>query len=132
MAASGAGWRAKSWLPAASIRLSLAPCGRRVRRETYVGPWLPAPLLRNDLRTVDAPPDAAVELASDLSMALMQVPERLSPEKRAALILHDAFYCDYPEIAATLGKNVANCSPQIPDGALFTSGLKRALRTPRR
>jgi RNA polymerase sigma-70 factor (ECF subfamily) len=100
----------RAWLSAATIRLSLdALRAARARRETYVGPWLPEPLLPDDMRTMDAPPDAAAELASDLSMALMHVLERLSPEERAALILHDAFDCDYPEIAATLGKNEAAC-----------------------
>jgi RNA polymerase sigma-70 factor, ECF subfamily len=100
----------RAWLSAATIRLSLdALRAARARRETYVGPWLPEPLLPDDMRAMNAPPDATAELASDLSMALMHVLERLSPEERAALILHDAFDCDYPEIAATLGKNEATC-----------------------
>lgn len=100
----------RAWLSAVAIRLSLdALRAARARRETYVGPWLPEPLLPDDMRAMDAPPDAAAELASDLSMALMHVLERLSPEERAALILHDAFDCDYPGIAATLGRNEAAC-----------------------
>jgi RNA polymerase sigma-70 factor, ECF subfamily len=100
----------RAWLSVVTIRLSLdALRAARARRETYVGPWLPEPLLPDDMRAINAPPDATAELASDLSMALMHVLERLSPEERAALILHDAFDCDYPEIAATLGKNEAAC-----------------------
>jgi RNA polymerase sigma-70 factor (ECF subfamily) len=101
---------ARAWLSAVTIRLALdALRAVRARRETYVGPWLPEPILPDDMRTMNPPPDATAELASDLSMALMHVLERLSPEERAALILHDAFDCDYPEISATLDKNEAAC-----------------------
>lgn len=100
----------RAWLSAVAIRLALdALRAAQARRETYVGPWLPEPLLPDDMRTMNPPPDAAAELASDLSMALMHVLERLSPEERAALILHDAFDCDYPEIANTLGKSEVAC-----------------------
>jgi RNA polymerase sigma-70 factor (ECF subfamily) len=101
----------RAWLSAATVRLSLdALRAARSRRESYVGPWLPEPILPDDMRAfaADAPADRA-ELASDLSLALLHVLERLSPEERAALILHDAFDCDYDEIAATLGKNEAAC-----------------------
>jgi RNA polymerase sigma-70 factor (ECF subfamily) len=54
-------------------------------------------------------PDTKAELASDLSLALLHVLERLAPEERAALILHDAFDCNYSEIAAVLGKSEVAC-----------------------
>jgi RNA polymerase sigma-70 factor (ECF subfamily) len=98
---------ARAWLSTVAIRLSLDALRQaRVRRETYVGPWLPEPILPDDTRafTADAP-DAHAELASDLSLALLHVLERLSPEERAAFILHDAFDCEYRDIAATLGKS---------------------------
>lgn len=101
----------RAWLSTATVRLSLDALRRaRARRETYVGPWLPEPLLPDDLRAMaaDSPADHA-ELASDLSLALLHVLERLSPEERAALILHDAFDCEYAEIAGTLGKSEAAC-----------------------
>ena len=82
---------------------------RCARRETYVGPWLSEPLLPDDVRAFAPAPDARAELASDLSVALLHVLERLSPEERAAFILHDAFDCDYAGIAAMLGKNEAAC-----------------------
>jgi RNA polymerase sigma-70 factor (ECF subfamily) len=82
----------------------------RHRRETYVGPWLPEPILPDDVRALSTEaPDRKAELASDLSLALLHVLERLSPEERAAFILHDAFDCDYPEIASTLGKTEVAC-----------------------
>ncbi|HLJ71040.1 MAG TPA: RNA polymerase sigma factor SigJ [Roseiarcus sp.] len=100
-----------AWLSTATVRLALdALRAARARRESYVGPWLPEPILPDDARifAADAPAEHA-ELASDLSLALMHVLERLSPEERAALILHDAFDFDYDEIAATLGKSEPAC-----------------------
>ncbi len=101
----------KAWLSAVTVRLALdALRSARARRETYVGPWLPEPLLPDDMRAFAADgPAARAELASDLSLALLHVLERLSPEERAALILHDAFDSDYPDIAAVLGKTEAAC-----------------------
>lgn len=101
----------RAWLSTAAVRLSLdALRAARARRESYVGPWLPEPILPDDMRafSADAPADHA-ELASDLSLALMHVLERLSPEERAALILRDAFDFAYDEIAATLGKSEPAC-----------------------
>jgi RNA polymerase sigma-70 factor (ECF subfamily) len=101
----------RAWLSAATVRLSLDALRKvRARRESYVGPWLPEPLLPDDTRAFAADaPAARAELASDLSLALLHVLERLAPEERAALILHDAFDCDYAEIAAMLDKNEAAC-----------------------
>jgi RNA polymerase sigma-70 factor (ECF subfamily) len=69
------------------------------RREAYVGPWLPEPLL--------TAPDVAedVELAESLSMALMLVLETLSPTERAVFVLREAFSVSYDEIAAAVGRS---------------------------
>ena len=69
------------------------------RREEYVGPWLPEPLLTS--------PDVAedVELAESVSIALLTVLETLSPTERAVFVLRDAFETPYDEIAAALGKS---------------------------
>jgi RNA polymerase sigma-70 factor (ECF subfamily) len=101
----------RAWLSAATVRLALDALRKvRTRRETYVGPWLPEPILPDDMRAFAADaPAAHAELASDLSLALLHVLERLSPEERAAFILHDAFDCGYAEIAATLDKTEAAC-----------------------
>jgi RNA polymerase sigma-70 factor (ECF subfamily) len=100
----------RAFLATITVRLALdAMRAARARRETYVGPWLPEPLLPDDVRAFAPAPDARAELASDLSVALLHVLERLSPEERAAFILHDAFDCDYAGIAAMLGKNEAAC-----------------------
>jgi RNA polymerase sigma-70 factor, ECF subfamily len=77
----------------------------RVRRETYVGPWLPEPI-------VDASalaPDTASELADDISVALMLTLERLSPLERAAFVLHDVFDMDFEAIAKVLNRKPAAC-----------------------
>src|SRR4029079_17467452 len=99
------------WVAAVTVRLALDALRKaRARREKYVGPWLPEPLLPDDMRALAADaPAAQAELASDLSLALLHVPERLTPEERAALILHDAFDSDYADIAAVLGKTEAAC-----------------------
>lgn len=101
----------RAWLSAVTVRLALdALRSARARREKYVGPWLPEPILPDDTRALAADaPAARAELASDLSLALLHVLERLSPEERAALILHDAFDSDYADIAAVLGKTETAC-----------------------
>jgi RNA polymerase sigma-70 factor (ECF subfamily) len=101
----------RAWLSAVTVRLSLDALRKaRARRETYVGPWLPEPLLPDDTRALAADaPAARAELASDLSLALLHVLERLSPEERAAFVLHDAFDCDYPTIAKLLEKTEPAC-----------------------
>jgi RNA polymerase sigma-70 factor (ECF subfamily) len=102
---------AHAWLSTVTIRLALDGLrSARSRREVYVGPWLPEPILPDDTRAFAADaPAARAELASDLSLALLFVLERLSPEERAALILHDAFDCDYATIAAMLDKSEPAC-----------------------
>lgn len=77
----------------------------RARREIYVGPWLPEPVLDAD----DLSPEKAVELAADLSFALLLTLERLSPAERAAFLLHDVFDAPFSEIALALGKSEAAC-----------------------
>ena len=77
----------------------------RVRRETYVGPWLPEPVLDSAMLAAD---DAADE-ADDLSVALLLTLERLSPLERAAFLLHDVFGMGFAEIADVLGRTEPAC-----------------------
>ena len=77
----------------------------RARRESYVGPWLPEPVL--DAAALDA--ESASDYAHDLSVALMLTLERLSPLERAAFLLHDVFDMDFAAVARTLGRNEAAC-----------------------
>ncbi|MGA2012688.1 MAG: RNA polymerase sigma-70 factor [Solirubrobacteraceae bacterium] len=76
----------------------------RARREHYVGEWLPEPILTGG---VDDPAQHA-EMADSLSLAMLVVLESLSPEQRAALLLHDVFDYGYPEIAQIIGKSEDN------------------------
>jgi RNA polymerase sigma-70 factor, ECF subfamily len=72
----------------------------RARREVYVGPWLPEPVVsetRND-------PEAAATLADDISFALLLALERLAPLERAAFLLHDVLEVPFAEVAQTLGR----------------------------
>ncbi|WP_112244218.1 RNA polymerase sigma-70 factor [Kribbella monticola] len=72
----------------------------RRRKESYVGPWLPEPLL--------TAPDVAddVELAESVSMAMLLVLETLTPTERAVFVLREVFQLEYDEIAAAVDKNV--------------------------
>ena len=76
----------------------------RVRRETYVGEWLPEPIITDD----DADPARHTEIADSLSLALLVVLESLSPEQRAAFLLHDVFDYGYREVAEIVGKSEDN------------------------
>jgi RNA polymerase sigma-70 factor (TIGR02957 family) len=76
----------------------------RSRRERYVGEWLPEPIVTD--RADD--PAAHAEMADSLSMALLALLERLSPEQRAVLLLHDVFDYPYDEIARIVGKREDN------------------------
>src|SRR5918996_3733988 len=76
----------------------------RVRRERYVGEWLPEPILTEG----HDDPAWYAETADSLSLAMLVLLESLSPEQRAVLLLHDVFDYGYPEIAAIVGKSEDN------------------------
>jgi RNA polymerase sigma-70 factor (ECF subfamily) len=96
----------EAWLVSVVTRLSIDRLrAAKVQREHYIGEWLPEPLVGVDERT----PEDAAELASELSVALMWVLERLAPEERAAFLLRQAFDQDYGELAALLGRSEAAC-----------------------
>jgi RNA polymerase sigma-70 factor (ECF subfamily) len=73
------------------------------RREEYVGPWLPEPLVTDD------DPASTAELADSLSMAFLLVLERLNPVERAVLLLHDVFGYGYDEVGSIVERTPANC-----------------------
>jgi RNA polymerase sigma-70 factor, ECF subfamily len=100
----------KAYMTAISTRLSIDHLrSARVRREAYVGPWLPEPLLGDG--GVDPRVDLAAEaeLADDLSLAFLVVLERLTPDERAVFLLREAFDYKFAEIAEIVGKSPANC-----------------------
>jgi RNA polymerase sigma-70 factor, ECF subfamily len=100
----------KAFVTAIATRLSIDHLrSARVRREAYVGPWLPEPVLTaaGADPSVDLP--ASAEMADDLSMAFLVVLERLTPVERAVFLLREAFDYTFAEIAEVVGKTPDNC-----------------------
>ncbi len=96
----------RAWLVRVVTRLCIDRLrSARARREEYVGPWLPEPLVED----AAPPPAQAMERAEDLTVAFLLALERLSPLERAVFVLHDVFGTDYAELAATLGRSEAAC-----------------------
>ncbi|GIG62429.1 DNA-directed RNA polymerase sigma-70 factor [Longispora fulva] len=97
----------KAYLATAVTRLGINHLtSARVRRETYVGSWLPEPVVV----TTDRPgPAEHAELADSLSMAFLVLLEALSPIERAVFVLREVFAYDYPDLAQATGKSEANC-----------------------
>lgn len=96
----------EAWLVTATTRLAIDRLRQlRAERDRYTGPWLPEPLVDGDAPSADQ----SAELASDLSVALLAVLERLAPEERAALLLREVFDTEYRDVAAILGKSEAAC-----------------------
>ncbi len=97
---------AEAWLVTTTTRLAIDRLrSRQSEREAYIGWWLPEPLVEADHHT----PESAAELASDVSVAMLWVLERLAPEERAAFLMRQVFDQDYADLAATLGKSEAAC-----------------------
>jgi RNA polymerase sigma-70 factor (ECF subfamily) len=96
----------KSWLTTTITRLAIDHLkSARVRREQYVGAWLPEPL---ETAGGDDPAED-VELAESLSIAFLVLLEQLTPVERAVFLLHEVFGYGYAEIAEIVGKSEANC-----------------------
>jgi RNA polymerase sigma-70 factor (ECF subfamily) len=95
-----------AWITTVATRLSInVLTSARARREAYIGPWLPEPLLE-DLQTPD--PSARAELADSLSLALLVLLERLNPVERAAYLLREVFNYNYAEIAGIISSSEVN------------------------
>ncbi|HEY2855833.1 MAG TPA: RNA polymerase sigma factor SigJ [Gemmatimonadaceae bacterium] len=91
---------AEAWLVTVTTRLAVDQLRRAGKeRAEYPGPWLPEPI------ATDAPPNDRVELASDLSVALLVLLEQLRPEERAAFLLREVFDVGYEEIAQILDRS---------------------------
>jgi RNA polymerase sigma-70 factor (TIGR02957 family) len=96
----------KAFLTTVTTRLAIDQLrSARARRETYIGPWLPEPLLTS------TEPDAAehAEMADSLSMSFLVLLETLSPIERAVFLLREVFEYGYDEIAEIVDKSEANC-----------------------
>jgi len=96
--------RPAAWLTTVTTRLALDQLrSRSRRREDYVGPWLPEPL-------VSAPgPEEAAELADSLTLGFLTLLDRLTPIERAVFVLADVFDVPYAEIAETVAKSAPAC-----------------------
>jgi RNA polymerase sigma-70 factor (ECF subfamily) len=81
----------------------------RVRREEYVGEWLPEPLITNPTGNPGSDPLGALKVDESLSMAFLLLLERLTPMERAVFLLREVFEYEYAEISSVLGQSEANC-----------------------
>ncbi|MFI6575200.1 RNA polymerase sigma-70 factor [Nocardiopsis sp. NPDC050513] len=96
----------KAFLSTAVTRIAIDVLrSARVRREEYVGPWFPEPLLSDPYQD----PARTAELADSVSMAALLLLERLSPLERAVFVLREVFGFGFDEIAATVGRSEAAC-----------------------
>jgi len=96
----------KAYLATVTTRLAISHLrSARVRRESYVGAWLPEPLVAD---TEPGPAERA-EMSDSLSMAFLVLLESLTPTERAVFLLHEVFGYDYKEIAEITGKSEPNC-----------------------
>ncbi|PTM93971.1 RNA polymerase sigma-70 factor (ECF subfamily) [Streptomyces sp. VMFN-G11Ma] len=96
----------KAYLSTTVTRIALDVLrSARVRREQYVGPWFPEPLLSDPYED----PARAMELADSVSMAALVLLERLSPLERAVFVLREVFGFEFDEVAAAVGRSEAAC-----------------------
>jgi RNA polymerase sigma-70 factor (ECF subfamily) len=96
----------KAYLSAVVTRISIDVLrSARVRRERYVGPWFPEPLLADPYQD----PERSAELADSLSTAALLLLERLSPLERAVFVLREVFGFDFGEVASAVGRSEAAC-----------------------
>jgi RNA polymerase sigma-70 factor (TIGR02957 family) len=91
----------RSWLATVVTRLSIDELrSARARRESYVGDWLPEPLVTDS----DDEPAERAEMSDSLSLAFLVLLESLTPEQRAVFLLHDVFDYPYDEVAEIVDK----------------------------
>jgi len=96
----------KAYLATVTTRLAISYLrSARVRRESYVGAWLPEPLIASH----EPDPAEHAEMSDSLSMAFLLLLESLSPTERAVFLLHEVFGYHYREIAEITGKSEPNC-----------------------
>jgi RNA polymerase sigma-70 factor (TIGR02957 family) len=112
--ATPSAWLAKVLTNLCLDRLTSA----RARREQYVGPWLPEPVLTDE-------PSETAELRDSVSMAFLVMLERLTPAERAVFVLREAFSYGYREIAELLDLSEANCRQLHHRSRQRVSGVRR-------
>lgn len=103
----------RAYLTTAVVRLCLDQLrSARIRRENYVGEWLPEPVTSDPLEDGAA----ATELADSLSLAFLVMLEELTPLERAAFLLREVFQFDYEEVGAMLGRSAQACRQLVARG----------------
>ncbi|MFJ7906720.1 RNA polymerase sigma factor SigJ [Kitasatospora sp. NPDC096204] len=122
-----------AWLTTVATRVCLDLLGSaRVRRERYVGEWIPEPLPdRTEWAGGGGPADPAdwVTLDESVNMAFLVVLEAMTPAERVAFVLHDVFRYPFPEVAEIVGRTPAACR-QLATSARRRIGAARAPLTP--
>lgn len=99
-----------AWLTTITTRLAIDRLRHlQIERTTRAGGWMPEPWIEG---LAPSPEDLALQ-AVQMSYGVMLLLERLKPEERAAFVLHEAFDCDYAEIAKILAKSPANCRQMV-------------------
>lgn len=97
-----------AWLTTVASRVCLDLLGSaRVRRESYVGEWIPEPVPDRSDDAVD--PADRITLDESVNMAFLVVLESMTPAERVAFILHDVFRYSFPEVAEIVGRTPAAC-----------------------
>jgi RNA polymerase sigma-70 factor, ECF subfamily len=102
----------RGWLTTAVARVCLDELGSaRARRERYVGPWLPEPIVESTgpAATAVLGPEDRVTLDESVSMAMLVLLESLSPAERTAMVLHDVLGLPYDEVAEVVGRTEPAC-----------------------
>lgn len=103
----------RAWLSTTITRLAIDVLrSARVRRERYVGPWMPEPLTEDPY----ADPERAAQLAESVTVAAMLVLERLSPLERAAFVLREVFGFGYAEVGEAIDRSPAACRQLVVRG----------------
>src|ERR671936_1866718 len=98
----------RAWLVVVVSRLCLDQLrSARVRREAYIGPWFPEPIIQADEAATD--PADVVTLDESVRMALLIVLERMSPAERVVFVLHDVFEFPFEKIASMVKRSEAAC-----------------------
>jgi RNA polymerase sigma-70 factor (ECF subfamily) len=98
----------------------------KTKREQYIGPWLPEPLITEETAAIDE----HLATADSLSMAFLVLLERLSPVERAVFLLREVFDYPYDEIAQIVGKSEANCRQMAHRAKSHVKGGQRFEPTP--
>src|SRR5712664_3646536 len=98
----------RAWLVVVVSRLCLDQLrSARVKREGYIGPWFPEPLIHSDDISTD--PADVVTMDESVRFALLVVLERMSPAERVVFVLHDVFDFPFEKVAPMVGRTVAAC-----------------------